>query len=184
MRIEDKILNIRDRYQTDPGFPFLAWAKDPRSFFCLINFWDEVFQVAAGEHAAEYRATQDLEHDAASPVYFVTNTNGTKKLRIWTGLVETGEPDVAFYFSRYPDLERPDADGQSYSSSREGVYMLEIACDFDSGRLVAASNMIYDFVRSDTSTEANLQVLDQTFEARFRAQFPLPEALPFDDEND
>lgn len=178
------ILQIADRYRADLGFPFIDWVNNAQSFFCLINFWDEVFRAAAGDTASTYTAVQDIRQDPDSPVYFVQNADQTKKIKIWHGLTDTGETDAAFFFGRYPDLDRPDPGGSSYSSTLEGIYVFEVSCDFDPSRLAAAGTMIAEFIAADTSTDAKQLELERSFETRFRSYFPLPELPEFDDEDD
>ncbi len=169
-------------YQQEPGFPFIDWTTNHHSFFRLINFWDEVFQISAGEKITDYVAAQKVAQDSFSPILFVRNANETKKIRIWHGLTTDGQPDVAFFWSRYPDMNRPDPGGRSYSTTLENVYMLEIACDFDINRLQASAAMIHDFIHSNTGTATAQAVLEQKFEDQFRPYFPVPEVF-FDDDD-
>lgn len=183
MKSEYAILNILDRYSLDGNFPFIDWPENPHSFYCLINFWDDVFRAVSGDAATTYRAAQDLEQSPESPVYFIISSDEKKKIRIWPGLTETGTIDVGFFFSRYPDLNKPDSDGRGYSSSLDGVYMLELACDFDKDRVLASAKMLHEFVFSDTSSEKALSSLEESYESRFRRYFPLPD-LDFSDGDD
>lgn len=66
-------------YQQEPGFPFIDWTTNHHSFFRLINFWDEVFQISAGEKITDYVAAQKVTQDSFSPILFVRNANETKK---------------------------------------------------------------------------------------------------------
>ncbi len=182
MQYDESLYAILDRYRQDPSFPFNDWVTSHHSFFCLINLWDEIFQLAHDVSEDTYTAVQDVTQDENSSVYFVRNADETKKIRIWHGLTEEGEPDVAFFWGRYPDLDKPDAGGQGYSATLEGVYMLEISCDFDRTRLLAAAVMLYDFIHTDLSTHAKQIALEESFEERFRRYFPLPE-MDFSDDD-
>lgn len=168
------MLEILDRYSQDGDFPFTDWLENPHSFCRLINFWDDVFRAVAGETAKTYRAAQDLEQSPDSPVYFIVSSDEKKKIRIWPGLTETGSIDVEFFFSRYPDLNKPNPDGRGYSSSLEGTYMLELACDFNKDRILASAEMLHKFVFGDTSSEKYIISLEESYENRFRRYFTLP----------
>ena len=142
-----------------------------------------MFRLAAGPAADGFASVQHVTQDPASPLYFVQSGEETKKVKIWHGLTAAGEADVACFWGRCPDLDRPDPGGTSYSASREGVYVLEIASDFDPDRLAATAAMIRDFVTTDTGTDAQQRALEASFEERFRRHFPLPE-LDFDPDDD
>lgn len=180
--VNDSILTILEGYQQEPGFPFADWTTSHHSLFRLINFWDDIFRQAAGALASDYVAAQEVTQDPFSPVWFVRNGSDTKKIRIWHGLDAGGKPDVAFFWGRYPDLSRPDPGGRSYSTTLEGVYMLEISCDFDRDRVLASAAMLREFTHADTGTAAAQAVLEDSFEDRFRRYFPLPEIAVEDDD--
>lgn len=180
--MNNSILTILEACRQEPGFPFADWTTSHHSFFRLINFWDDIFRQAAGTLAADYVAAQEVTQDPFSPVWFVRNGNDTKKIRIWHGLDADGEPDVAFFWGRYPDLSQPDPGGRSYSTTLEGVYMLEISCDFDRDRVLASAAMLHDFTHADTGNAEAQAVLERSFEDRFRRYFPLPEIVAEDDD--
>lgn len=172
--LDDRIDDLLTTYRGEPGFPFLDWTTNHHAFFRLINFWDQIFQLAAGRHAVEYKAEQEVTQDPFSPIYFVSNADGGKKICIWTGLTDDGQPDAAFFWGRYPDLDRPDPGGETYSSTLPDRYKLELACDFDATRVKACAQMIRAFTHADTSTAENQKLLESAFEAQFRDYFPLP----------
>lgn len=183
MRFEDAVAEIRARYAANSGFPYNDWTTNPQSFYSLISFWDEMFRLASDTLYDDYAAVQDATQDANSPIYFVQNAAKTKKIRLWHGLSAEGEPDVAFFWGRYPDLSKPDPGGRGYSKTLEGVYVFEIASDFEPDRLVAAGAMMHHFVHFDTSTHERQAELERKFEAWFRRYFPLPEIDLSDDED-
>lgn len=168
------ILEIRDRYAREPRFPFYDWVKNAHDFYYLINFWDEVFKLSAGSLISQFKAYGDATQEPESALYFVINSEQTKKIRIWDVPATTEHPDVAFFFGRYPDLDRPNSDS-SYTTTKEGEYIFEVGCDFDPDRLTAAVKMMHEFIHADTSTNEKLNDLSASFESRFRHLFPLPQ---------
>lgn len=175
MSLDSQIIALADRYRRDARFPFKDWVTDHHSFLCLITFWDEIFKLASGSLYESYRAVQDVRQEPTSALYFVQNADATKKIRIWHGYDDQGARDIAFFWSRYPDLSKPDLTGQGYSTALEGVYMLELAVDFDPKRLCQAGVMLHEFVHVDTATHEAQSQLEASFEDRFRPHFPIPE---------
>lgn len=164
------------KYRKAPSFPFEDWVENPVSFYALINIWDEIFSVAAGQKKHLYEAYGEVKRDIDSSVYQVIHKAERKKFEV------THEP-IGGTFYLITHFDPFDSDDES-----KDMYTLGIVSDLDRTRLICCFNIIRHFTHTPITCEADRKEMENLFISSYSQYFKFPDYDPFaprdEDESD
>lgn len=170
MSTERYIETLLQKYRQAPGFPFDNWVTDQVSAYALLNLWDEIFRVASGDAASNFRATAELRYDPDAMIYDVQTADFRKRFNVFH---KADGGDFAVLVS-WSTTDLPDRSE------------LGMSTDLDPDRLAAAFEMIRVWAKDPFETE-DIQrgfALDDAFVARYADRFTFPPPLELDLEDD
>ncbi len=165
MTVANYVDTLLKKYRQAPGFPFEDWTRDPVQFYALVNIWDELFRVAAGNHSVDYMAGNDVVMDIDSLIYDVRKNDRTRRVAVYP---EKEGGSFAILTSR--------GDGDYWPDRTE----LSLPTDLDRDRLCAAFEMIYRYVRADLNDFSSAEDLQAEFIRKYRHLFGFRDYNPFE----
>ncbi len=159
---------LLEKYRKAPNFPFKDWKKNPISFYALINFWDDLFAVAAGKQKENYKALGDVKQDADSYIYRVINNKAVKKISVTPQ--KDDEVGGMFYLITNTG-ENPDGSDDQYDLGFVG--------DLDRTRLIYNFHMIRHYVSNSINSDEDRKKMDELFKDNYGKYFGFNDYNPF-----
>ena len=165
MTPEHYIHRLLQKYQKYPGFPFDDWVQNAGSFYALINIWDEIFSVAAGEAKEKYKALGDAKQHPDSYIYQVCNSASRKKIRVT--------------YSEYGGTFHVLSNVVDPGRENMNKYELGFVVDLERNRLVSCFNMIRYYVSNSIEGESDREDMDNFFIDSYGEYFGFEDYNPF-----
>jgi hypothetical protein len=153
------------KYRQAPSFPFDDRATDPVSFYALMNLWDEIFRIAAGQTQAFYFGNDTVRMEPSSVIFDVSTRDKTRRVDVYpqpTG----GDFFVAAKLAT--DGYAPDLLHLGHLPDRSE---LAFQCDLDPARLAAAFDMIRTYTHASIVTADDVDAMDAAFSSAYGKLF-------------